>query len=82
MTPDEAGVVYQNLASALSDLGFNLNLAPVVDVNVNAANPIRSFSADPQTVEAYARVFVEAHRGKGVLTALKHFPGHGSCNQG
>ncbi|MFB9984763.1 glycoside hydrolase family 3 N-terminal domain-containing protein [Mesorhizobium kowhaii] len=86
MSPDEAGVVYQNLASALSDLGFNLNLAPVVDVNVNPANPIigklgRSFSADPQTVEAYAKVFVEAHRAKGVLTALKHFPGHGSSTK-
>ncbi|MBM2712859.1 glycoside hydrolase family 3 protein [Mesorhizobium caraganae] len=86
MSPDEAGVVYQNLASALSDLGFNLNLAPVVDLNVNPANPIigklgRSFSADPQTVEAYAKVFVEAHRAKGVLTALKHFPGHGSSTK-
>ncbi|MER8629700.1 glycoside hydrolase family 3 protein [Mesorhizobium opportunistum] len=86
MSPDEAGVVYQNLASALSDLGFNLNLAPVVDVNVNPANPIigklgRSFSADPQTVEAYAKAFVEAHRAKGVLTVLKHFPGHGSSTK-
>lgn len=86
MSPDEAGAVYQNLASALSDLGFNLNLAPVVDLNVNPANPIigklgRSFSADPQTVEAYAKVFVEAHRAKGVLTALKHFPGHGSSTK-
>ncbi|WP_172352344.1 glycoside hydrolase family 3 protein [Mesorhizobium sp. NZP2298] len=74
------------MAAGLSDVGFNLNLAPVVDVNVNPANPIigklgRSFSADPQTVEAYAKVFVEAHRAKGVLTALKHFPGHGSSTK-
>ncbi|ESX04526.1 glycoside hydrolase family 3 [Mesorhizobium sp. LSJC268A00] len=86
MSPDEASVIYQDLASALSDLGFNLNLAPVVDVNVNPANPIigklgRSFSADPQTVEAYAKAFVEAHRAKGVLTVLKHFPGHGSSTK-
>ncbi|MER9463968.1 glycoside hydrolase family 3 protein [Mesorhizobium sp. M0387] len=86
MSLDEASVIYQDLASALSDLGFNLNLAPVVDVNVNPANPIigklgRSFSADPQTVEAYAKAFVEAHRAKGVLTVLKHFPGHGSSTK-
>ncbi|TPN15916.1 glycoside hydrolase family 3 protein [Mesorhizobium sp. B2-3-3] len=86
LSPDEAGAVYENLAAALAGLGFNLNLAPVVDLNVNPANPIigklgRSFSADPQEVEAYARVFVQAHRAKGVLTALKHFPGHGSSTK-
>ncbi|MER9412371.1 glycoside hydrolase family 3 protein [Mesorhizobium sp. M0589] len=86
MSPAKAAAIYQNLASALSDLGFNLNLAPVVDLNVNPANPIigklgRSFSADPQTVETYAKVFIEAHRAKGVLTALKHFPGHGSSTK-
>lgn len=86
MSPDEASVVYQDLASDLSSLGFNLNLAPVVDLNVNPANPIigklgRSFSADPQKVEAYARAFIDAHRAKGVLTALKHFPGHGSSTK-
>ncbi|RWM48375.1 MAG: glycoside hydrolase family 3 protein [Mesorhizobium sp.] len=86
MSPEEASVVYQDLASDLSSLGFNLNLAPVVDLNVNPSNPIigklgRSFSADPQKVEAYARAFIEAHRAKGVLTALKHFPGHGSSTK-
>ncbi|WP_084508532.1 glycoside hydrolase family 3 N-terminal domain-containing protein [Mesorhizobium sp. WSM3224] len=86
LSPDEAGAVYENLAAALAGLGFNLNLAPVVDLNVNPANPIigklgRSFSADPQEVEAYARAFVQAHRAKGVLTALKHFPGHGSSTK-
>ncbi|RWX61782.1 glycoside hydrolase family 3 N-terminal domain-containing protein, partial [Mesorhizobium sp. M2A.F.Ca.ET.039.01.1.1] len=77
LSPDEAGALYRKLAGDLSGLGFNLNLAPVVDLNVNPANPIigklgRSFSADPQEVEAYAKAFVEAHRSKGVLTALKH----------
>ncbi|AZO32408.1 glycoside hydrolase family 3 protein [Mesorhizobium sp. M1B.F.Ca.ET.045.04.1.1] len=86
LSPDEAGAVYRNLASDLSSLGFNLNLAPVVDLNVNPANPIigklgRSFSADPEEVELYAKAFVEAHRSKGVLTALKHFPGHGSSTK-
>lgn len=86
LSPDEAGAVYRKLASDLANLGFNLNLAPVVDLNVNPANPIigklgRSFSADPEEVELYAKAFVDAHRSKGVLTALKHFPGHGSSTK-
>lgn len=64
-------------------LGFNLNLGPVVDLNINPDNPIigrlgRSYADDPKRVESYARAFVDGHRANGVLTSLKHFPGHGS----
>ena len=74
------------MAQTLAELGFNLNLAPVVDVNVNPANPIiakygRSFSADPEIVTSHAREFVSAHHEQGVLCALKHFPGHGSSTE-
>lgn len=67
----------------LSDLGFNINLAPVVDVNINPDNPVigglgRSFSADPAAVTRHAAAFIKGHREFGVLCALKHFPGHGS----
>ena len=83
MEPEKALQQYDELASKLSAWGFNLNLAPVVDVDVNASNPIvgrlgRSFSSDPAIVARYAAAFVDAHRKNGVLTALKHFPGHGS----
>ncbi|MGI0524783.1 glycoside hydrolase family 3 protein [Rhizobium giardinii] len=83
MKPEEAKVVYAAMAVGLANAGFNLNLGPVVDLNVNPSNPIigrlgRSFSADPEKVSKYARAFIEAHRAHGVLTALKHFPGHGS----
>ncbi|MDI6727017.1 MAG: glycoside hydrolase family 3 N-terminal domain-containing protein, partial [Smithellaceae bacterium] len=71
------------LAETLAGLGINLNLAPVVDLCVNMQNPIiaryeRCFSSDPQLVTDQAREFIRAHRERGVLTALKHFPGHGS----
>lgn len=71
------------IAKTLAELGINLNLAPVVDLNVNRDNPIigrleRSFSADPEIVSAHAAEFIKAHRRHGVLCALKHFPGHGS----
>jgi beta-N-acetylhexosaminidase len=71
------------IGHTLASVGVNLNLAPVVDLNVNPTNPIigslgRSFSADPAVVTAQAEAFIEGHRSVGVLTTLKHFPGHGS----
>ncbi len=71
------------IAQTLASVGVNLNLAPVVDLNVNPTNPIigslgRSFSADPAVVTSQAEAFIEGHRSVGVLTTLKHFPGHGS----
>ena len=73
----------QTTAATLAGLGINVNFAPVVDVAVNPANPViakveRSFSAHPDTVTRYATEFVKTHRQVGVITVLKHFPGHGS----
>jgi beta-N-acetylhexosaminidase len=64
--------------------GLTMNLAPVVDVNVNPASPAigalkRSFSADAATVARHASWFIDEFHAKHVLTALKHFPGHGSA---
>lgn len=71
------------MAKTLATAGINLNLAPVVDLNVNPDNPVigrydRSFSADPDIVTEQALAFIEGHHDEGVLTTLKHFPGHGS----
>jgi len=71
------------LASALKRLGFNMNLGPVVDVNINPNNPIigkleRSFSSDPAVVFKQAYYYINAHKKQKVLTCLKHYPGHGS----
>lgn len=71
------------MASTLAAAGVNLNLAPVVDVNVNPDNPIigslgRSFSGDPNVVAQQATIFVQAMHERGVRCTLKHFPGHGS----
>lgn len=76
---------YERLAQKLSDIGFNMNLAPVVDLNTNPTNPIigsldRSFSRDPIIVSRNAQIFIEEHHKKGILTAIKHFPGHGSSS--
>jgi beta-N-acetylhexosaminidase len=71
------------IGETLAAAGINLDLAPVVDVNVNPVNPIigavdRSFSADPQVVTAQARAFIDGLHDAGRLSCLKHFPGHGS----
>jgi len=71
------------LSQELRNLGFNMNLAPVVDLNINPDNPIigalgRSFSSDPQEVALHSQTFIEAHNQNKVISVAKHFPGHGS----
>lgn len=82
-SPEEAEAIYAEMAASVAELGFTLNFGPVADVNLNPDNQIiakfgRSFSSDPAVVEAYDEAFVRAHRAAGLLTSLKHFPGHGS----
>jgi len=83
--PEGAFSAYRALAEELRTYGFNLNLGPVVDLNLNAANPVigrlkRSYGSEPEHVTAFAKAFILAHHQTGVLTAAKHFPGHGSSN--
>ncbi len=64
----------------LKALGINMNLAPVVDVNNNPANPVigvRSFGEDPEMVARLGVAMVKGYRTAGIITSLKHFPGHG-----
>lgn len=70
-------------ARNLKSLGINLNFTPSVDVNINPDCPIigkieRSFSQDPQIIIKHAKIIIEEHNKQGVLTTIKHFPGHGS----
>lgn len=81
--PDSTRFYATKTAQTLAENGFNLNFAPSVDVNVNPDNPVigkveRSFSAEPRVVAAQAAIIIEEHRKQGIITTLKHFPGHGS----
>jgi len=83
MNDDQIKKVATGMANTLKDLGFNLNFAPVVDVNVNPNCPIigklgRSFSNDPTIVVHDANLFSKAYLDKKIQCAYKHFPGHGS----
>jgi beta-N-acetylhexosaminidase len=82
-TPDAALRLYGRMAEELAQAGVNLNFGPVVDLNSYPGNPViarrkRSFGADPKAVAALARAFITTHREANVVTAAKHFPGHGS----
>ncbi|HET7717544.1 MAG TPA: glycoside hydrolase family 3 N-terminal domain-containing protein, partial [Bauldia sp.] len=80
----EAHALYLQTARELASNDINVNFGPVVDLDVNPGNPAigrkaRSYDRDPRTVVAYAETFIDAHAAVGVLTAAKHFPGHGSA---
>lgn len=82
-SPEAAAALYGEMAGDLADLGFTVNFGPVADLDRNPDNQViakfgRAFGKDADTVIAFDRAFIDAHRAHGVLTALKHFPGHGS----
>ncbi|MBD3226471.1 MAG: T9SS type A sorting domain-containing protein [Caldithrix sp.] len=93
-TAYELGTVYNfqdstreqaaRMAAWLRNTGLNVNLAPVVDVNVNPQSPAignheRSFSDNPFAVTNHASWFIDEFHQKNIITTLKHFPGHGSA---
>ncbi len=80
---DSSRVMARRTATTLKQMGITCNFAPVVDLARNPDNPViarleRSFSSDPIVVRDQAAVVIDAHRSQGILTAIKHFPGHGS----
>lgn len=66
----------------LSDYGFNLDFAPVADVNISPYNELgsRIFSSDPQTVADMSSAVVDGLQSQGICSTLKHFPGLGAGN--
>lgn len=89
LSPAQAYHTYLKMAQMIKFAGFNLNFAPVVDLHADSTGhkcPVigkieRSYSADINQVVDYASAFINAHRQCGILTSLKHFPGHGYARQ-
>ena len=80
---DSTDFYNQQLTKELSELGINLNYAPCLDLAINPKNTVlvtkeRCFSSDPDIVTRHAQACIDAHHNHGILTAVKHFPGHGS----
>ncbi|MBI2266873.1 MAG: beta-N-acetylhexosaminidase [Armatimonadetes bacterium] len=72
--------VHRVTGELLRALGFNMNFAPVLDVNSNPENPIigvRSFGEDPETVSNHGIAALQGLAEGGVIPVGKHFPGHG-----
>ncbi|RYE84682.1 MAG: glycoside hydrolase family 3 protein [Hyphomicrobiales bacterium] len=82
-SPEDAGAIYASMARGIAAVGFTVNFGPVADLNVNPNNQIiarfgRAFGKTASTVAAYDQAFIAAHHAAGLVTSLKHFPGHGS----
>ncbi|MEK6692169.1 MAG: glycoside hydrolase family 3 N-terminal domain-containing protein [Nitrospirota bacterium] len=68
------------MALEASEIGINVVLAPVLDVNTNPKNPIvctRAFSDNPEKVAWFGREFINGIQSRGLIACAKHFPGHG-----
>jgi len=77
---EDAAAAGRITALELRALGINTNHAPVLDVNTNPANPIigtRAFGDDPREVARLGVAYTQAAQAAGLLTTIKHFPGHG-----
>ncbi|MBN9309401.1 glycoside hydrolase family 3 N-terminal domain-containing protein [Devosia sp.] len=82
-TAEQSRSIYEQLARGVRDWGFNVNFAPVVDLAVNPNNQViakygRAYGKTADVVSEYVAQVVAAHHDAGLLTSLKHFPGHGS----
>lgn len=68
------------LGKELSAFGFNLDFAPVLDINSNPDNPIigdRAFGTDAQIVSELGLQTMDGIQSEQVISVVKHFPGHG-----
>lgn len=82
--PEQARQMGQTIGGYLHSYGFNLDFAPVADVDSNPANPVigrRAFSTDAQQTAQMVAAAVEGFHEAGMLCTVKHFPGHGDTGQ-
>ncbi|MCU4164053.1 glycoside hydrolase family 3 N-terminal domain-containing protein [Carboxylicivirga caseinilyticus] len=74
----------REIGRQMKQMGINVNLAPVVDVNNNPDNPVigkRSFGEDPENVARKSWAYAKELQDAGILAVAKHFPGHGDTNK-
>ena len=80
---DEYEIWCGNTASILAEVGININLAPIMDLMpIDRDFPVlngRSFGDDSAKVAEFARILIEEHKKKKILTCAKHFPGLGAA---
>lgn len=81
--PDLTKKIAKMMGQECRELGIHLNFAPVADVNSNPKNPVigfRSYGENPKDVAKHVTAAVEGMEQQGVMTSIKHFPGHGDTD--
>lgn len=82
--PEDALEMGQTIGAYLQEYGFNMDFAPVADVNTNPSNPVignRSFSSDCNMASQMAKAMAQGLEEQGIVPVFKHFPGHGDTAQ-
>lgn len=78
--PDHVRTAAAMTAKELKLCGINCDFAPVVDINSNPKNPVigvRSYGTTPEEVIRFATLMMQGLEQGGIVSCLKHFPGHG-----
>lgn len=73
----------QEVAKDFHRIGMHFNFAPVVDINNNPKNPVigfRSFGDNKENVTRKAKAYMDGMMNGGIISSLKHFPGHGDTD--
>ncbi len=81
---EHAREVGRAMGEELGALDFDLSFAPVLDVHSEESNPVigtRALASDPQAVAERGALFIEGLESTGVLSCMKHFPGHGATTK-
>lgn len=71
------------IAKQFKRMGMHINFAPVADVNNNPNNPVinyRSFGENKREVAYRAALYMKGMQDQGLITSIKHFPGHGDTD--
>ncbi|MBE6068760.1 MAG: beta-N-acetylhexosaminidase [Clostridium lundense] len=80
---DFSNKIGRTIADEIKSFGFNMNFAPVLDVNSNPKNPVigsRSFGASPDIVSSLGVETMKGIQAENVIPVVKHFPGHGDTS--
>ena len=78
--PRRAYEMASTIAEYIKDYGFNMDFAPVADVNTNPENIIigsRAFGSEPELVSKMVSAYLDGLHSQGIIGSIKHFPGHG-----
>ena len=82
--PRNAYNAAKTIAGYIKEYGFNMNFAPVADINTNPKNIIigtRAFGSDPEQVSKMVSAYLDGLHSQGIAGSIKHFPGHGDTTK-